>query len=500
MPLIVAIEPDRRQAQQLTGVVCKRLHADVLLAESAERALAELGDRVPDLILTSALLSPNDEVLLGERLRALDGAASHVQTLTIPVLAAARPRKRSRSGGVLSVLGLGKSEEDSSPEGCDPTVFAAQCAEYLERAVAEHAINAATAESHDETVSGMQQRIVNPLEQVRDSIEPIDETADWRYGLADPIAEPTAPLDEARAPSAELFETMTAPSAEPFEPTAALSAEAFEPMTAGSENPFEPIGTSIGQSAEPGRRLIEPVEPVRERVAPRMPVFINAPAATATVQEAIAQVEAFVAREALAAETIAKIEAAQLADDQASKEPVDPAEEPVDSDVPDDFIDLDLSTLLEDEIRVGPSVESAAQSEGDETDVYDISVFGKRPPADVPAIAPAMFAHARVTSEASEAVPPTPVRALNDAEVWTPARLGVRQLWPAMDGGVSKSSSVVAGESDRVRLAARTPSNRAQARRKPIQDEWGFFDPEQCGFAALLAKLDEILEADDQRA
>ena len=32
---------------------------------------------------------------------------------------------------------------------------------------------------------------------------------------------------------------------------------------------------------------------------------------------------------------------------------------------------------------------------------------------------------------------------------------------------------------------------------KPVQDEWGFFDPEQCGFAALLAKLDEITEEDD---
>jgi hypothetical protein len=29
---------------------------------------------------------------------------------------------------------------------------------------------------------------------------------------------------------------------------------------------------------------------------------------------------------------------------------------------------------------------------------------------------------------------------------------------------------------------------------KPAQDEWGFFDPEQCGFSALLAKLDEITE------
>jgi hypothetical protein len=32
---------------------------------------------------------------------------------------------------------------------------------------------------------------------------------------------------------------------------------------------------------------------------------------------------------------------------------------------------------------------------------------------------------------------------------------------------------------------------------KPAQDEWGFFDPEQCGFSALLAKLDEITETTD---
>jgi hypothetical protein len=31
----------------------------------------------------------------------------------------------------------------------------------------------------------------------------------------------------------------------------------------------------------------------------------------------------------------------------------------------------------------------------------------------------------------------------------------------------------------------------------PAQDEWSFFDPEQCGFAALVAKLDEITEDKD---
>src|SRR5207237_9079576 len=30
------------------------------------------------------------------------------------------------------------------------------------------------------------------------------------------------------------------------------------------------------------------------------------------------------------------------------------------------------------------------------------------------------------------------------------------------------------------------------ARTRPVQDEWGFFDPDQCGFAALIAKLEEM--------
>ena len=32
----------------------------------------------------------------------------------------------------------------------------------------------------------------------------------------------------------------------------------------------------------------------------------------------------------------------------------------------------------------------------------------------------------------------------------------------------------------------------------PVQDEWGlFFDPNQCGFPALIAKLDEIAGLDE---
>ena len=102
----------------------------MVLAESVDQGLIELGDRIPDLILTSALLSPKDEVALDQRLRALDGTACFVQTLTIPVLATA-PEKPKRARGLLSALRREAPVSKSTTHGCDPAMFAAQCTEYL---------------------------------------------------------------------------------------------------------------------------------------------------------------------------------------------------------------------------------------------------------------------------------------------------------------------------------------------------------------------------------
>ena len=90
MPLILAIEPDRRQAAQLSGVVRKRLEAELILVETTEKALDAIGNRMPDLVLVPALLSPQDDAALAAALRVI-AAAAHVQMLTIPVLASARP-------------------------------------------------------------------------------------------------------------------------------------------------------------------------------------------------------------------------------------------------------------------------------------------------------------------------------------------------------------------------------------------------------------------------
>src|SRR5262249_30261790 len=46
---------------------------------------------------------------------------------------------------------------------------------------------------------------------------------------------------------------------------------------------------------------------------------------------------------------------------------------------------------------------------------------------------------------------------------------------------------------------AEAPKPPRKAPTRPIQDEWGLFDPAQCGFAALLDKLEEITEANATR-
>ncbi len=131
--LILAVEPDSRQAKELAALVEGRLGAELVLVDSPEAALAWLRDRVPDLVLTSALVSGEDEAAIVERLQSLGDAASHVQTLTIPALPAPKPVDRGR--GVLAALGW--SRRATPVDGCDPAAFAAQCAASLERARTE---------------------------------------------------------------------------------------------------------------------------------------------------------------------------------------------------------------------------------------------------------------------------------------------------------------------------------------------------------------------------
>jgi hypothetical protein len=106
MPLILAIEPDKRQSSQLAAVV-KGLHAELVHRAGAAEALGALQGRVPDLVLTTSLISPKDDSALAAHLRELGAAAAHVQTVTIPLLGTAAPQRAK--GGMLAALRLQKA-------------------------------------------------------------------------------------------------------------------------------------------------------------------------------------------------------------------------------------------------------------------------------------------------------------------------------------------------------------------------------------------------------
>src|SRR5512132_621530 len=130
MPIVLAIEPDRRQAAHVSAVVRHRVGAELILADTTEGALDAIGNRVPDLVLVPALLSPQDDAALAAALRVI-AAAAHVRTLTIPGLSSGTKPAAAR-GGLARWRRI--RDESPEPEGCDPAVFGEQISAYLSEA------------------------------------------------------------------------------------------------------------------------------------------------------------------------------------------------------------------------------------------------------------------------------------------------------------------------------------------------------------------------------
>jgi len=450
MALILAIEPDRRQANQLNSMVRGRLRAELVLGDSAERALAALGDRVPDLILTTALLSPKDETALADRLRKLDGTAAHVQTLTIPMLASPRSQASGGSrGGVLSAL-IGDRPQSAMIEGCDPAVFAEQCAAYLERAAAERASHAHLIDERFEEPAPAVERppIVREPEFVEDFVSVQAETP---VAAESPTWQPFADVET--SPATQVFSAAeTYAEAEPFR-----TAETY------------PVAEAF--------RAAEAAYPVAQ------------PFRTA---ETFA--EPFAAPSNAMTDLDAALDLVLLDDDAEQDQAIEEVEQNV--------IELDLSTLVEDEDAI----------------VKDFSM----PNDPTATIASAVLAVVEAEEQAARAAQAQPVAAAPvvepknpvvqpkkkiERDAWIPTHLGVTQLWPAMDNYVAeRRPAAVSIDSDdslaATEAAAAPPSSmtapaRRRSKAKPIEDEWGFFDPDQCGFAALLAKLEEIADGDE---
>jgi colicin import membrane protein len=153
--LVLAIEPDHRQATTLKRVVREIVRAELVLVDSRDAAIAAINAQMPDVILVTALLSPRDEEELIAHLRAVDGA-EHLQTHTIPQLAGSKGETETKSGGG-GLLGKFRKKKEPEPNiGCDPELFAEEIRTFLARAT----------QMKTEAVTALQNRVAQLEAQV----------------------------------------------------------------------------------------------------------------------------------------------------------------------------------------------------------------------------------------------------------------------------------------------------------------------------------------------
>jgi hypothetical protein len=518
MPLILAIEPDRRQANQLTALVRGRLHADLVLGESADRALAALGDRVPDLILTAALLSPKDEAALGQRLRDLNGVAAHVQTLTIPVLASGKSRGDGlRTGGILSALRRDKPKS-AAPDGCDPAVFAEQCKEYLERAASEQALHAGSPDA-DETTAIDASPAIEPATAIG---------AHAARAILESHAAPVVDDEIATFIEPEPAVIVEPDVAEPWIATADRSSSAADAAPSfESEAPAFVSEAAIAEPAQPSPRRRRQLDPLDS----------DGPASLVAAL-ALLEAEEEAAREAITPPRDAHAEHSHERSHQPSAEmdlsalldpnhgAAAPADAYSDRESSVEVYEIDDSALLQS----GDALfEDAPQTAATETELYmplPRAVMGAWPniqPSSASIDSPAIDAdRAGLATETRQDEHDAPQEWLDIIEALRrDAQLGpshpaaenrraeqnrVEQVEPTP---ARNSRDEIERAGSRAEATPPSPANPADAdlsrkkrRRRgdaPAQDEWGFFDPDQCGFAALLEKLQEITE-DESRA
>ena len=468
MQLILAIVADQQQAAQLAALIDGRLAVDLVQAAEVGEGLLALDERIPDLILTSPLMSPFDDGVLDEYLRDLGPAGAHVQTLRIPVLGQA-PKKAPRLG--FSLRRRAKPEP-TTPVGCDPKVFADEIALYLSRAAEEprHAstIDAAPViERHVVQHEAAPQPIGEEQWTPAYSSDDVAENAAWRTDLLDRPPAAEAPANEpyeVETIATWREDTVDAPAPAPVEDLEELATPALvEAMPAAVEAFAEPPVTDEQIAVESvdvySPAAVEDVQATAVEETQLGPITAaTAVAAVETEDDPHKATPSFKA--ALAAiraawgkpssrENVAA--PAQETNENESVMSIADAAAPIEVDLTGDVDLLDEPT-----VTLAPPATAAVQrpfvpaDSPEELDVYELAVEPDMKELE------------------SELVTPPP-----------PESSGDRRKKPAK----------------RTTKAAKAKSPR-QSQPQAAQDEWGVFDPNRCGFAALVDKLDEV--ADDK--
>jgi hypothetical protein len=277
-PLVLAIEPDLRQAAIVKRIVREKVLADVAVVDSRDAALEAMRTSVPDVLLLSALLSPRDEDELIAHLRTLEHA-QHLQTHTIPQLASSiGPEDDKPSGGLFSAFRRRKAPAGAAPAGCDPDLFADEIRTYLQRAkdkkkelresgtrppvpaVATSAAAAAAARREEaEEAPAPASSWASPFEwRPSRSTTPRSAEPEAAKAPAPPVPEPAPAVHE------ELF--FTAPEPAPTEVLEPVAAAAIEPAAAEPEPAvLEPAAAAALEAfvvAAPEPLIVAPPESV----------------------------------------------------------------------------------------------------------------------------------------------------------------------------------------------------------------------------------------------
>jgi hypothetical protein len=483
MALILAIEPDRRQAKHLTAMVRGRLRAELVLGDTAERALAALGDRVPDLVLTTTLLSPRDEAELTDRLRALDGAAAHLQTLTIPVLALPSAKKSSKSGGMLSGLLRDRGDDDPA-DGCDPAFFAEQCKEYLQRAASEKAAS---------------------LEAKDDDREPIVITP----AVIEPVAAVEPVELERRAAITEFANAATVQPVEPLEPVVAT----IEPAAAGpATRSIRDFYTHTDDEQAPSSLMAAVAAFAEEEPAVEQAETDSDAGADFDLSSMLedpvhaTQASTELINEAEAGVEVYELDSSLVADSQ---------------DEPSAIVsEVQLSTplytpLAQPEVRTWPILEGLATgANGDHPNVAEASeptVLERREPDEHRLVEWSDILEALRRDAQPVALEREQPAAVQAESIQLPNVLVDAPFWPEAAAPQTAAPEPVAPEPVAHEPTLEEPAaveplpeesghgRRKRSRKASVEDEWGFFDPDRAGFAALLAKLEEITEDDSAK-
>ena len=128
MPRILAIEADSTRRTLLGSLVREHVNAELTIADSVRSAIAEIDRRLPDVILTPALLSPAEGADLMTQIQRRD--ARYVQLLAIPALGMlSEPSLDDRR-----VFGVFKRRSEPASLLYDRAMVGAQIADAVARA------------------------------------------------------------------------------------------------------------------------------------------------------------------------------------------------------------------------------------------------------------------------------------------------------------------------------------------------------------------------------